>query len=70
MEIELCKKLLELVPCPNPECDSKEHLLEIKNSMKGYNKKQVRCLCGVEGPRGMDEEEAMRLWNLSFGRNK
>lgn len=53
----------DLKPCPNPECGHPEPVIN------GYGQAgwEVECgsrSCGMAGPVGNTNDEAIRLWNL------
>lgn len=61
--------MIELKPCPNPECDDPTSLiLRLSGHWQGndeYINYWVRCQsCDAEGPTSNDDDEARRLWNL------
>lgn len=49
----------ELLPCPNPWCDPyRERIIHWE-----LGQRQVFCTCGVKGPCGNNDEEAIAAWN-------
>ena len=51
--------------CPNRECPKPEAYLTLVPVSRYVEEAFVWCRqCGVHGPSGSDEAEAVRLWNL------
>lgn len=54
----------KLLPCPNPWCEEGEPLVERTVRYRGdASPRHVECSCGIRGPMGATDAEAIAAWN-------